>query len=55
MAGTTLQSAVDLHVSTMLRHAALHGTTSRWDAQIAAATRVDSALTTPSTKFLTPE
>lgn len=47
-----LTTSVDPLVNTLLRHAALYGSTYGWDAQIAAATRVDSALSTPSTKFL---
>jgi hypothetical protein len=43
---------VDPVVNTMLRHAALYGRAYGWEPQIAAATRLDSALTTPSTKFL---
>jgi hypothetical protein len=39
-------------VNTMLRHAALYGAAYGWDPQVAAATRLDSALTTTSTKFL---
>jgi len=50
---TSLAPAVDPAVNTMLRHASLYGSSSyRWETQIAAATRLDSALTTPSTKFL---
>jgi hypothetical protein len=45
--------SVELLVSAMLRHAALYGGTYSWDPAIASATRVDSALSTPSTKFLT--
>ena len=44
--------SVELLVSAMLRHAALYGSTYGWDAAIASATRVDSAFSTPSTKFL---
>jgi hypothetical protein len=36
----------------MLRHASLYGSTYGWDAVIRGAARVDSALTSPSTKFL---
>jgi hypothetical protein len=53
--GTTraaLAPALDPFVNTMLRHAALYGSAWSWDTEIAAATRVDSALSTPSTKFL---
>lgn len=48
----TLSPALENFVNTVLRHAALYGSTYGWDAQIAAAARVDSALTSPSTKFL---
>jgi len=37
----------------MLRHAALYGSAYAWDSAIASASRVDSVLSTPSTKFLT--
>jgi len=36
----------------MLRHATLYGSTEDWDATIVRATRVDSVLSSPSTKFL---
>ncbi|HEX3867204.1 MAG TPA: hypothetical protein VHV78_10635 [Gemmatimonadaceae bacterium] len=49
---TSLMPALDPFVNTMLRHASLYGSSYGWDAQIAAAVRVDSALTMPSTKFL---
>jgi hypothetical protein len=45
--------SVELLVSAMLRHAALYGSAYPWESAIASATRVDSALSTPSTKFLT--
>jgi hypothetical protein len=48
----SLASSVETLVSAMLRHASLYGSSYGWDAPIAAAIRVDSALTTPSTKFL---
>jgi hypothetical protein len=48
----SLTPAVDPSVNTMLRHATLYGSASPWETQIAAAVRLDSALTTPSTKFL---
>jgi hypothetical protein len=48
----TLSPSVENFVVTTLRHAALYGSTYGWDAEIAASTRVDSALSTPSTKFL---
>jgi hypothetical protein len=44
--------AIDPLVTVMLRHATLYGSAYRWDAEVAAAMRVDSALSTPSTKFL---
>lgn len=47
-----LAPALDLFVNAMLRHAAVYGSSYGWDAQIAAAARVDSALSTSSTKFL---
>jgi hypothetical protein len=49
----SLATAVDPAVNTLLRHATLYGNSSYgWETQIAAATRLDAALTTPSTKFL---
>ena len=48
----SLLQPVDLLVTTMLRHATLYGSATRWDVSIAGASRVDSALSTPSTKFL---
>jgi hypothetical protein len=48
----SLTTSVDPLVNALLRHAALYGSTYGWDAQIASAMRVDSALSTPSTKFL---
>jgi len=45
--------SVELLVSAMLRHAALYGSAYAWDSAIASASRVDSVLSTPSTKFLT--
>lgn len=48
----SLSQPVDLLVTTMLRHATLYGSANRWDVSIAGASRVDSALSTPSTKFL---
>ena len=45
--------SVETLVGAMLRHAALYGSTYDWDSEIAAAKRVDAALSTPSTKFLT--
>jgi hypothetical protein len=53
--GTTrasLTTSVDPLVNTMLRQATLYGSAYGWGAPIAAAARVDSVLTTPSTKFL---
>ena len=47
-----LTPALDAFVNTVLRHASIYGSSYGWDAQIAAAARVDSALATPSTKFL---
>jgi hypothetical protein len=52
VARSSLVPAVDPLVNTMLRHAALYGSTYGWEAHIAAAARLDSALATPSTKFL---
>jgi hypothetical protein len=51
-ARTTISPSLETLVSAMLRHAALYGSTYGWDAVIGGATRVDSALTSPSTKFL---
>jgi hypothetical protein len=48
----SLTPAIEPYVHANLRHASLYGSTYGWDARIAAATRIDSALTTPSTKFL---
>ncbi len=48
----SLTTSVDPLVNAMLRHAALYGSTYGWDAQIASAMRVDSVISTPSTKFL---
>lgn len=48
----SLTTSVDPLVNTMLRRAAIYGSAYGWDAQIAAASRVDAELTTPSTKFL---
>lgn len=48
----SLTQPLDLLVTTMLRHASLYGNANRWNASIAGASRVDSALSTPSTKFL---
>jgi hypothetical protein len=45
--------SVETLVGAMLRHAALYGSTYGWDPVIATATRLDSAISTPSTKFLT--
>jgi len=50
---TAILPSVELLVSAMLRHAALYGSAYGWDSAITSATRVDSALSTPSTKFLT--
>jgi hypothetical protein len=52
-ARNTITPTVETLVSAMLRHAALYGSTYGWDAVIASAARVDSALSMPSTKFLT--
>ncbi|MEO7083495.1 MAG: hypothetical protein ABI442_01760 [Gemmatimonadaceae bacterium] len=52
VARASLAPVVDPFVNTMLRHAALYGDAIGWDARLASATRVDSALSTPSTKFL---
>lgn len=51
-ARATLSPSVETLVSAMLRHAMLYGSTYGWDPVIASATRVDSALSSPSTKFL---
>jgi len=48
----SLSPPLDLLVTTMLRQAALYGNTSGLNASIAGASRVDSTLSTPSTKFL---
>jgi hypothetical protein len=48
----SLTPAVDPLVNTMLRHAALYGSTYRWDTVIAAAMRVDSSTASASTRFL---
>ena len=48
----SLTSAVDPLVNTMLRHAALYGSAYGWEPRIAAATRVDAVIGSPSTKFL---
>lgn len=52
----SLTASVDPLVNTMLRQAALYGgaqgSAYGWDGSVAAASRVDSALATPSTKFL---
>jgi hypothetical protein len=51
-ARASLQTSVDPFVNTMLRHAALYPTVFLGETAIAAASRVDSALSTASTKFL---
>jgi hypothetical protein len=48
----SLSQPLDLLVTTMLRHATLYGNANRWDVSIVGASRVDSTLSTPSTKFL---
>ena len=48
----SLTNAVDPLVNPMLRHAALYGSAYGWEAPIAAASRVDTTLSTSSTKFL---
>lgn len=48
----TLSPSVENFATATLRRATLYGSTYGWDGQIAAATRVDSALTSPATKFL---
>ena len=48
----SLTSAADPLVNTMLRHAALYGSAYGWESRIAAASRVDSVVGSPSTKFL---
>jgi hypothetical protein len=48
----SLQPALDPFVNTMLRRAAIYGDTWSWAQAIAAASRVDSTLSTNSTKFL---
>jgi hypothetical protein len=48
----SLSTSLETLVSAMLRHASLYGSTYGWDAPIAAATRVDSVLSSASTKFL---
>jgi len=52
MTQTSLAPAIDNAVNTMLRHATLYGTSYGWEAPIGEATRLDTALPTPSTKFL---
>lgn len=47
----TLATALETFVTTTLRHASLYGSTMGWDTFIAGAMRVDSVLSTPSTKF----
>jgi hypothetical protein len=51
-ARATLVSSLETFVTSMLRHATVYGSTFGWDAPIAAASRVDSALSSPATKFL---
>jgi hypothetical protein len=51
-ARTSLAPALDPLVNTVLRHASLYGSTYGWEGQIASAMRVDSVLSTASTKFL---
>jgi hypothetical protein len=51
-AHASLAPALDPLVNTMLRHASLYGSTYGWEGQIASAMRVDSVLSTASTKFL---
>jgi len=48
----SIAPGLDLFVNAMLRHSAVYATPRSSDAQIAAATRVDDALSTNSTKFL---
>ena len=48
----SLVPALDPLVNTVLRHASLYGSTYGWEGQIASAMRVDSVLSTASTKFL---
>ena len=48
----SLSASVETLVSAMLRHATLYGSTYGWEAPIASAIRVDSVLSSPSTKFL---
>jgi hypothetical protein len=45
--------SVETLVGAMVRHATLYGSTYSWDSAIATAMRVDSAVSAPSTKFLT--
>jgi hypothetical protein len=49
---TELTPTLENFVNTALRQATLYGITYGWDARIAGAARVDSALSSPSTKFL---
>ena len=51
-ARSTLLPSVETLVGAMIRHATLYGSTYGWDPVIATATRVDSAISAPSTKFL---
>jgi hypothetical protein len=54
VARASVASALEPFVNAMLRHASLYSSTYTygWDAEVSAAIRVDSALSTPSTKFL---
>ena len=52
-ARSAILPSVETLVSAMLRHATLYGSTYGWDPVVATATRVDSAVSAPSTKFLT--
>ena len=47
-----LTPSIESFVGTMQRHASLYGSTYDWDRAIVGVARVDSAFTTPSTKFL---
>jgi hypothetical protein len=51
-ARASLTPSVESLVSAMLRHASLYAATFEWDAAIARAARVDSALSSPATKYL---
>ena len=52
-ARNTILPSLETLVGATLRHATLYGSTYGWDPVIATAMRVDSAFSTPSTKFMT--